>query len=100
MKTVQEQLELLINTKNNFKSRFRVNGIEVASDLPFSEYPYLIDELAIPLEETTTDQDLLQMADVVTLIGYNTYENKVYTDEEIQTVHALADKIIGGMFNE
>lgn len=97
MRTIAEQLNLLINTKNKFKSKFRAHEVEVSSDLPFNSYPDLIDQLVVEREDTTTDQDLLQLSDLACLLGTADYVEKVYTDDEIQEVHTLVDSLIGGV---
>ena len=95
--TTQTKLGKLIDTKNEIRQTLILLGVDVPIDTPFASYPDFMDELGnIEVTETTTDQDLLQLLDLYRWLGSAEYEDHVYTDEEIQAVHDLLDKINNG----
>lgn len=95
MRTIEDKLSELINTKSGIRNKIIEMGVNIPGSEPFKKYPDYI-ALIKEIEETTDDQDLLQMCDVLTYIGSGNYENKVYTDEEIQNVKDYLDFIIEG----
>lgn len=97
MSTTQTKLNKLIDTKNEIRQTLILLGVDVPIDTPFANYPDFIDELGnVEVTETTTDQDLLQLLDLYKWLGSAEYEDHTYTDEEIQAVHDLLDKINNG----
>ena len=95
MDTIQDKLNKLINTKSSIRNKIIEMGVTIPGSTPFQDYPDFI-ALITEIEETTTDQDLLQMCDVLTFIGTGLYENKVYTEDEIQEVKDLLNLIVDG----
>lgn len=97
MSTTQSKLTTLINTKNAIRQKLISLGIDVPQTTPFSDYPDLIKQLNnTETIETTSDQYLLQLLDLYHWLGSAEYEDHTYTDEEIQAVHDLLDKINNG----
>ncbi|MBR2492016.1 MAG: hypothetical protein IKB64_00930 [Paludibacteraceae bacterium] len=97
MSTTQTKLSKLIDTKNEIRQTLILLGVNVPIDTPFANYPDFMDGLGdIEVTETTTDQDLLQLLDLYKWLGSAEYEDHTYTDEEIQAVHDLLDKINNG----
>lgn len=97
MSTTQEKLTRLIETKSNIRQKIISLGINVPVNTPFKDYPSLIEQLGgAEFLETTTDQDLLQLLDLYRWLGTAEYEDHLYTDEEIQAVHDLLDRINNG----
>lgn len=95
--TTQAKLNRLIETKSNIRQKIISLGVDVPINTPFKDYPSLIDQLGgAEFLETTTDQDLLQLLDLYRWLGTAEYEDHLYTDEEIQNVHDLLDKINNG----
>lgn len=95
--TTQTKLSKLIDTKNKIRQTLILLGVDVPIDTPFASYPDFMDELGnMETTETTTDQDLLQLLDLYYWLGSAEYEDHVYTDEEIQAIHDLLDKINNG----
>jgi hypothetical protein len=98
MATTQTRLITLIETKNMIKQKLIDLGVDVTPETPFDEYPSLIKQLGVgdDIEETTTDQELLQLIDLYKWLSTNDYEYYEYTDEEIQAIHAVLDNINAG----
>lgn len=97
MSTTQTKLNKLIDTKNEIRQTLILLGVDVPIDTPFANYPDFMDGLGnIEITETTTDQDLLQLLDLYKWLGSAEYEDHTYTDEEIQAVHDLLDRINNG----
>lgn len=95
--TTQAKLTRLIDTKLDIRQAIISVGVDVPNDTPFADYGDLIRQLTgIEIEETTTDQDLLQLVDLYQWLGTANYVEHVYSDEEIASVHALLDLIIEG----
>ena len=46
MGTIVDKLNIILNTKNNFKQKFNEKGVTVDDSVPFSEYPNKMDELS------------------------------------------------------
>lgn len=94
--TTQDKLTRLIDTKIAIRQAIMNLGVDVPYDTPFSGYPELISKIVGDFEETTTDQDLLQMIDAYNFLGIDGYEDHTYTDEELQRINELIDIIING----
>lgn len=94
--TTQDKLTRLIDTKIAIRQAIMNLGVDVPYDTPFSGYPELISKIVGDFEETTTDQDLLQMVDAYNFLGIDGYEDHTYTDEELQKINELIDIIING----
>ena len=101
MSTTQTKLNRLIETKNNIRQKIISLGVDVPIDTPFKDYPSFIEQLGgIEFIETTTDQDLLRLLDLYKWLGTAEYEDRTYTEQEIQAIHDLLDKINEGPIEE
>lgn len=96
--TIQTKLGKLIDTKNNIRQTLISLGADVPINIPFANYPDIISQLSkIEFPETTTDQDLLQLLDLYRWLGTDDYKDHIYTDEEIQRVTELLNRIVEGV---
>lgn len=101
MASVQDNLTKLLNTKNAIRQKIISLGVDVPIDTPFGKYSDFIEQIThAEFEETTTDQDLLQLIDLYRYLGSAEYEDHTYTDEELQKVNDLVDRIVEGFSEE
>ena len=97
MTTLEQKLTRLINTKSDIRQKLISYGVDVPFETPFKEYANLIDQIKeVEFEETTLDQDLLQIIDLYEFLVNEEYEDYSYTAEEILQVHDLLDSINNG----
>lgn len=97
MASVQDNLTKLLNTKNAIRQKIISLGVDVPIDTPFGKYSDFIEQIThAEFEETTTDQDLLQLIDLYYYLGSAEYEDHTYTDKELQKVNDLLNKIVDG----
>lgn len=97
MMTLEQKLAKIINTKSEIRQKLISYGVDVPFETPFKEYANLIDQIKeVEFEETTLDQDLLQIIDLYEFLVNETYEDHLYTAEEILQIHDLLDSINNG----
>lgn len=93
--TTEQKLSKLINTKTKIRNKIIELGVPVPSAAPFNVYPDYI-ELISDFESTTTDQDILMLADLIEDLGTGNYELKNYTEDDVQEVLDLINNIQEG----
>lgn len=97
MMTLEQKLAKIINTKSEIRQKLISYGVDVPFETPFKDYANLIDQIeGVEFTETTLDQDLLQIVDLYEFLTNETYEDHLYTAEEILQVHDLLDSINNG----
>lgn len=95
--TTQAKLSRLIETKNAIRQKLISLGVNVPINTLFSNYPDLIEKVVDrEVIETTSEQDLLQILDLYKYLGTARYEDRTYTDEEIQSVYDLLNLVNNG----
>lgn len=101
MASVQDNLTKLLNTKNAIRQKIISLGVDVPINTPFGKYSDFIEQIAhAEFEETTTDQDLLQLIDLYHYLGSAEYEDHTYTDKELQDLHNVLSGIVDGVTGE